>query len=59
MPRAGAEQDARHVPGIPYLHLVTVAHQEDGVGRSANRMIRMRDGRIVSDELIAGAAIPR
>jgi putative ABC transport system ATP-binding protein len=38
--------------------LIVVTH-DDGVGRSANRMIRMRDGRIVSDELIAGAAVPR
>jgi predicted ABC-type transport system involved in lysophospholipase L1 biosynthesis ATPase subunit len=38
--------------------LIVVTH-DDGVGRSANRMIRMRDGRIVSDELIARAAVPR
>jgi ABC-type lipoprotein export system ATPase subunit len=38
--------------------LIVVTH-DDGVGRSANRMIRMRDGCIVSDEIIAGAAAPR
>jgi putative ABC transport system ATP-binding protein len=34
------------------LTLIVVTHDE-GVGRSANRLIRMRDGGIVSDELIA------
>ena len=36
------------------LTLIVVTHDE-GVGRSANRLIRMRDGRIVSDELVGGA----
>jgi ABC-type lipoprotein export system ATPase subunit len=30
--------------------LIVVTHDE-GVGRAANRMIRMRDGGVVSDEL--------
>jgi putative ABC transport system ATP-binding protein len=33
------------------LTLIVVTHDE-GVGRSANRMIKMRDGRIVSDERV-------
>ena len=33
------------------LTLIVVTHDE-GVGASANRMIRMRDGRIVSDERV-------
>lgn len=37
------------------LTLIVVTHDE-GVGRSANRLVRMRDGRIVSDELVGGAA---
>lgn len=36
------------------LTLIVVTHDE-GVGRSANRAIKMRDGRVVSDELVAGA----
>ncbi len=35
------------------LTLIVVTHDE-GVGRLANRLIRMRDGRIVSDELVGG-----
>jgi ABC-type lipoprotein export system ATPase subunit len=33
------------------LTLIVVTHDE-GVGQSANRMIKMRDGRIVSDERV-------
>jgi len=36
------------------LTLIVVTHDE-GVGSMANRAIKMRDGRIVSDELTAGA----
>jgi putative ABC transport system ATP-binding protein len=36
------------------LTLIVVTHDEV-VGRSANRAIKMRDGRIVSDDVIAGA----
>jgi ABC-type lipoprotein export system ATPase subunit len=36
------------------LTLIVVTH-DSGVGGSANRAIKMRDGRIVSDELVAGA----
>jgi len=36
------------------LTLIVVTHDE-GVGHSANRLIRMRDGGIVSDELVGGA----
>jgi putative ABC transport system ATP-binding protein len=36
------------------LTLIVVTH-DDGVGGMANRAIKMRDGRIVSDELTAGA----
>jgi putative ABC transport system ATP-binding protein len=36
------------------LTLIVVTH-DSGVGRSANREIRMRDGRIVSDDVVAGA----
>jgi putative ABC transport system ATP-binding protein len=36
------------------LTLIVVTH-DDGVGGMANRAIKMRDGRIVSDELAAGA----
>jgi putative ABC transport system ATP-binding protein len=36
------------------LTLIVVTHDE-GVGASANRAIKMRDGRIVSDELVGGA----
>jgi putative ABC transport system ATP-binding protein len=36
------------------LTLIVVTH-DPGVGESANRAIKMRDGRIVSDELVAGA----
>jgi len=39
------------------LTLIVVTH-DDGVGASANRCIRMRDGRIVSDELVGGAIAP-
>jgi putative ABC transport system ATP-binding protein len=39
------------------LTLIVVTHDET-VGRTANRLIRMRDGRIVSDEL-TGVAVPR
>jgi putative ABC transport system ATP-binding protein len=39
------------------LTLILVTHDE-GVGLSANRLLRMRDGRIVSDEHI-GASLPR
>jgi putative ABC transport system ATP-binding protein len=35
------------------LTLILVTH-DDGVGLSANRLLRMRDGRIVSDELVGG-----
>ena len=37
------------------LTLILVTHDE-GVGQSANRLVRMRDGRIVSDDL-AGEAM--
>jgi len=37
------------------LTLILVTHDE-GVGRSANRLVRMRDGAIVSDEPVDGAA---
>ena len=37
------------------LTLIVVTHDE-GVGHSANRLIRMRDGHIVSDELIDAAS---
>ena len=37
------------------LTLILVTHDE-GVGRSASRLVRMRDGAIVSDEPIDGAA---
>ena len=36
------------------LTLIVVTHDES-VGASANRAIKMRDGRIVSDELVGGA----
>ena len=36
------------------LTLIVVTHDE-GVGASANRAIKMRDGRIVSDALVGGA----
>jgi len=36
------------------LTLIVVTHDE-GVGGSANRAITMRDGRIVTDDVIAGA----
>ena len=36
------------------LTLIVVTHDE-GVGGSANRAITMRDGRIVTDDIIAGA----
>ena len=36
------------------LTLIVVTH-DDGVGASANRAITMRDGRIVSDELVGDA----
>jgi putative ABC transport system ATP-binding protein len=36
------------------LTLIVVTH-DDGVGHSANRLIKMRDGGIVSDELVGGA----
>ena len=39
------------------LTLILVTH-DDGVGMSANRLLRMRDGRIVSDERV-GDALPR
>jgi putative ABC transport system ATP-binding protein len=39
------------------LTLILVTHDE-GVGLSANRLLRMRDGRIVSDERV-GSALPR
>ena len=35
------------------LTLIVVTHDE-GVGSSGNRLVRMRDGRIVSDELVGG-----
>ncbi len=35
------------------LTLIVVTH-DSGVGGSANRAIKMRDGRIVSDDLVAG-----
>ena len=37
------------------LTLIVVTHDE-GVGASANRAIKMRDGRIVSDELVGRAS---
>ncbi len=37
------------------LTLIVVTHDE-GVGRSASRLIRMRDGRIVSDDLVDSPA---
>src|SRR3954471_20551720 len=41
------------------LTLIVVTHDE-GVGGLAHRIVRMRDGRIVSDELVAGAnVLPR
>jgi putative ABC transport system ATP-binding protein len=41
------------------LTLIVVTHDE-GVGGLAHRIVRMRDGRIVSDELVAGATmLPR
>jgi putative ABC transport system ATP-binding protein len=41
------------------LTLIVVTHDE-GVGGLAHRIVRMRDGRVVSDELVAGAnALPR
>ena len=39
------------------LTLILVTHDE-GVGLSADRLLRMRDGRIVSDERVGGA-VPR
>jgi putative ABC transport system ATP-binding protein len=39
------------------LTLILVTHDE-GVGLSANRLLRMRDGRIVTDERVGGA-LPR
>ena len=36
------------------LTLILVTHDE-GVGLSANRLVRMRDGGIVSDEVVGGA----
>jgi len=36
------------------LTLIVVTH-DAGVGAIANRAIKMRDGRIVSDDLVAGA----
>ena len=39
------------------LTLIVVTH-DAGVGASANRAIKMRDGRIVSDELVGGAITP-
>jgi putative ABC transport system ATP-binding protein len=38
------------------LTLIVVTHDE-GVGMSANRLVRMRDGRVVSDELVGGATV--
>jgi putative ABC transport system ATP-binding protein len=41
------------------LTLIVVTHDE-GVGGLAHRIVRMRDGRVVSDELVAGAnVLPR
>jgi putative ABC transport system ATP-binding protein len=40
------------------LTLIVVTHDE-GVGYSANRVISMRDGRIVTDQLVGGAFAPR
>jgi putative ABC transport system ATP-binding protein len=38
------------------LTLIVVTH-DDGVGHSANRLVRMRDGHVVSDELVGGATV--
>jgi putative ABC transport system ATP-binding protein len=38
------------------LTLIVVTHDE-GVGMSANRLVRMRDGHVVSDELVGGATV--
>jgi putative ABC transport system ATP-binding protein len=40
------------------LTLILVTHDE-GVGTSANRLVRMRDGAVVSDEVVGDAVSPR
>jgi putative ABC transport system ATP-binding protein len=40
------------------LTLILVTHDE-GVGMSANRLVRMRDGAVVSDEVVGNAVRPR
>jgi len=40
------------------LTLILVTHDE-GVGMSANRLVRMRDGAVVSDEVVGNADRPR
>ncbi len=46
-----------HELNVDGLTLILVTHDE-GVGLSANRLLRMRDGRIVSDERV-GSSLPR
>ena len=52
---AGGVMDLLRELNAEGLTLIVVTHDE-GVGSSANRLVKMRDGRIVSDELVGGAA---